>query len=167
MSVRGKVARKRLLICLVAVLMFFVADQAYQWFSRHYTIGATFPGLHTEGYCLPWRMYLVRKDPQHRFVRGELIAFNGDERMPKSFQRHPVAKMVLGVPGDRIEIRDDWVWVNGAPYDRMWLASDVHRDFVVKEGHYFVVGTHRNAVDSRYFGVISADAVIGPARPLF
>lgn len=166
---RRKVSRKSVLIGIGGILIFFVSDLACRGLLEHYTVGVAFPGMHTEGYCLPWRVYLIRKNPRHALARGDLIAFVGDERMPKSFQGRPVAKLVIGVPGDHIEIRDDWVWINGEPYDRMWLAAGkgIRKDFVVEDGHYFVVGTHKNAVDSRYFGVIDARAVIGPARPLF
>jgi len=154
----------RLLFVFFVVMYFFISDKTLKWFSESYNIGIS------RGWCLPWDAYLIqtkREGVSRQFVRGDLIAFKGDQRMPEKFQKVPVIKMVLGLPGDRIVIRDDWIWLNGEPYDRMWLAQNVLKDFVVREGHYFVVGTHRDSLDSRYFGLVAADAVIGQAWPLF
>lgn len=89
--------------------------------------------------------------------------------MPDKFQHRVLIKMVVGVAGDRVTIRGGTVWVNGEAYDRMWLVEglDVRKELVVGEGSYFVLGTSPESLDSRYFGLVSRDAVVGPATPFF
>lgn len=88
-------------------------------------------------------------------------------------------KRVIGLPGDRVEMRNDQLYLNGEaveePYleeNREWaelhgfpaLTADFG-EFLVPAGCYFVLGDNRlNSVDSRTIGFIMKETVIGEAK---
>lgn len=80
-------------------------------------------------------------------------------------------KRVVGLPGDRLQIRDGHVWRNGieenAPYaqpcDAATGASCTFPDAItVPADEYFMMGDNRGASDdSRYWGPIHQQWIIG------
>ncbi len=118
--------------------------------------------------------------------RGDIVVFddpNGvhePEAVPAAVVRHllesvglstpdsEVIKRVIGIGGDTIAIHDGKVHVNDQPIDEPYLhPTTAMPDFgpvVVDEGQIFVMGDNRNASrDSRFFGTIPIDTVIGRA----
>ena len=74
-----------------------------------------------------------------------------------------IIKRVIGLPGEKIEYKNNRLYVNGR-----WLedpyGSNETEDFkvTVPEGKYFVLGDNRqNSMDSRYFGAFSKDDIMG------
>ena len=81
-------------------------------------------------------------------------------------------KRVIGLPGDTVEVRDGYLYVNGDRYEEPYV-DDAYRGGrlntfgprTVPEGEYFVMGDHRNnSNDSRLQGTISRDMIIGHVR---
>lgn len=79
----------------------------------------------------------------------------------------PTVKRIVGVEGDRIEILDAVLHVNGEPVREDYVDS-VTLDGVffgpvdVPPGHVFVLGDNRfDSIDSRAFGSVSRDRVKG------
>jgi len=90
----------------------------------------------------------------------------------------PFIKRVIGLPGDRVEIRDDGhVYVNDSMLDeRTYTFHDAtgedqpttalsdQTSWTLGPDELFVMGDHREASeDSRAFGPIKVDAVVGRA----
>ncbi|MEH7238890.1 signal peptidase I [Bacillus sp. JJ1562] len=92
-------------------------------------------------------------------------------------------KRVIGLPGDRIEYRNDTLYINGIPYDEPYLDNSKEAvtngpltysftlketpvgSEVVPEGHLFVMGDNRrNSMDSRHIGAIPMDQVVGTTK---
>jgi signal peptidase I len=106
------------------------------------------------------------------FERGDIVVFHPPGR--GSSTATPYIKRVIGLPGDRVELRDGRVLVNGVELEEDYLfagadgpgATDPEgrSDWVVPDGDLFVMGDHRaDSQDSRSFGPIPIESVIGRA----
>ncbi|WP_099157245.1 signal peptidase I [Virgibacillus ndiopensis] len=94
-------------------------------------------------------------------------------------KREDYVKRVIGLPGDEIKYKDDKLYINGEyvkeefldPFKKASKASPLTDDFTLKgvtgsakvpEGKLFVMGDNReNSLDSRSFGFISVDQLVG------
>jgi len=99
--------------------------------------------------------------------RGDIIVFIYPEDKSKDF-----IKRVVGTPGDRIQMQDKQILVNGQPFDDKYgyydeRAGNTSRSFgpvVVPKDHYFVMGDNRDhSMDSRFWGFVPSEAVKGKA----
>ena len=79
-------------------------------------------------------------------------------------------KRVVGLPGDYIEYKDNYLYVNGVKYKESFINDVITEDFNLKElgydkipdGMYLVLGDNReNSRDSRNYGLIKKDQIIG------
>ncbi len=106
--------------------------------------------------------------PFHPPQRGDIIVFDP----PIGAIDKPYIKRVIGLPGETIAIHDGGVYIDGERLDEGYLGTTATRwpgrpdnfELVVPEGHIFVLGDNRNnSTDSRSFGPVSEDAIIGRA----
>lgn len=114
--------------------------------------------------------YLIIDEISYRFnapARGEVVVFRypGD---PKQY----FIKRVIGLPGERIVLRDGVVTVfnqfypEGMVVDEPYLQSGEvtagEADKILGTDEYFVLGDNRHAsLDSRRFGPIHKSAIVG------
>ena len=98
----------------------------------------------------------------HQPRRGEVIIF----RFPRDPSRDFV-KRVIGVPGDRVEIRRGQVYVNGIALDEPYITRPDSRtvdETRVGPGSYYVLGDNRGvSQDSRDWGTVPVENIIGRA----
>jgi signal peptidase I len=114
---------------------------------------------------------LSLRDPE----RGDIIVFEFPEDKNKSyFQRRDFIKRVIGLPGDKIEVRSKNVFINGERYltpEAVYKDGDLTagpRDnmplVTVPEDKYFVMGDNRDrSYDSRFWGFVDRSVIKGRA----
>ncbi len=101
--------------------------------------------------------------------RGDVIVFRYPLNPGKDF-----VKRVVGLPGDRVELRRGVVYINGKPRPDLTPADGDHtcaQDYgpkTVTPEHLFVLGDNRcNSEDSRFFGLVPARNVVGRALVIY
>ncbi|OPL16416.1 MAG: S26 family signal peptidase [delta proteobacterium MLS_D] len=120
------------------------------------------------------KLPVVRKTiiPVGEPERGDVIVFIYPEDRNKDF-----IKRVIAVAGDRVEIRNKNIFVNGVihtdghgiyeddiTYPRSVQPRDNFGPVVVPEKHVFTMGDNRDhSYDSRYWGFVDLDDVLGKA----
>ena len=118
--------------------------------------------------ALPWE----DRDGEHVVYpfgepeRGDIIVFN-----PPTASSKPYVKRVIGLPGETIGFHDGYVSVDGERLDEAYIDGPItdcrgerYCQVTVPEGHVYVLGDNRdNSADSRRFGPVDVDAIIGQA----
>jgi signal peptidase I len=122
----------------------------------------------------------------HRTIdRGDIVVFEG----PRAVGGEVLLKRVVGLPGDRLEIRDGVLFVNGRPADDVHVLDvaghkartepgfngseqapgwSLLRAYVVPEDRYYLMGDNReDSYDSRFWGPVPREAIIGEARAVY
>lgn len=105
--------------------------------------------------------------------RGDIALFE-DQRGGKK----TLIKRVVGLPGDELELRNGKLSVNGEPLQESYVKNDSCKPgypktcsfgpVTVPENHYFMMGDNRTrSLDSRFFGPVPEDDLIGEALVLF
>ena len=163
------------LIAETAVFVFFVMTFVVQAFQI--PTGSMIPKLLVGDFLLVNKMAYVRPafplegilQPQKQIKRKDIIVFKWPGDLTKDF-----VKRVIGLEGDKVEIRAKQLYVNDEPVDepykihkddQAYSKDDVyHYDLairdnygpvVVPEGHLFVMGDNRDdSADSRTWGFV-------------
>lgn len=99
--------------------------------------------------------------------RGDVVVFKYPLDPSKNY-----IKRLIGLPGETIEIRDQKLYINGRPLEEDYLPEDLQVDdfgpVVIPEGSYFMMGDNRDdSLDSRYWGPLSEELIIGKADYIF
>jgi signal peptidase I len=98
----------------------------------------------------------------HSPRRGEIIVF-----IPPSNPQKDYIKRVIGIAGDKVEIRQGRVYVNDHPLTESYIlpgGSQAWGPAIVGKDELFVLGDNRSAsTDSRFFGMLPMKNVIGKA----
>ena len=96
--------------------------------------------------------------------RGDIVVFHYPRDPSKSY-----IKRVIGVAGDKIVIRNGYVYVNGKLLSEPYVPVEYFdpRSFaetIVPDGSYYVLGDHRTmSNDSRDFGPVDEEYIYGKA----
>jgi signal peptidase I len=123
--------------------------------------------------------YLIVDQLSYNFTtpkRFDVVVFH-TEFIPGGGEREYYIKRVIGIPGDRVVIKDGKVilYENGSntptTLDEEYLIDGLKTlapesiDIVLKQNQYFVLGDNRgNSSDSRYWGELDESYIIG--KPL-
>jgi len=154
--VRGslyEVAKTLVVAFLLAQLIMVSVAQAFQ--VEQYSMEPT---------LLPHDRVLVTKfvyrlrDP----VRGDVVVL----RYPRNTQRNYI-KRVVGLPGEKIQIKKGVLYINGERVREVYLSADIFGDYgplTVPADSVFVLGDNRNnSEDSRAFGPLKKRLIVGQA----
>lgn len=124
-----------------------------------------------EGYSMEPNLhqgqYLIVNKAVYRWLhppeRGDIIVFEYPRAPDRDF-----IKRVIGLPGEKVEIRNGVVYINDKPLPEPYLKNNRgHGNFpptVLGPDQYFVLGDNRdNSSDSRMWGPLPRDRIIGKA----
>lgn len=154
-------------IGLSAVLAFgirsFVAE------ARYIPSGSMLPTLQINDRLIIDKISYNFSNPQ----RGDIVVFNPTAALEQQKFKDAFIKRVIGLPGDRVEVRNGKVFINGKVLKEKyideapkynWSSTELTPDGIVPEGHYLVLGDNRNnSYDSHYWGFVPKDKIVGRA----
>jgi len=116
------------------------------------------PNFHDGEFLLVNKIIYMLHPPE----RGDVIVF-----VPPTSASRDFIKRVIGMPGDRVEVINGKVYINGTMLDEPYplnLASYSAAAVTVPPDEYFVLGDNRNnSSDSHSWGTVSVKKNIGKA----
>lgn len=138
------------------------------------------------------RVFVFKTEKIHR---GSVIVFDAYGEDPSATSDKDYVKRVIGMPGDTVSAVNGVIKVNGKKINQNYISEleqtetntinnvgnwnnlkelgtrqDWQRKIVTKvpKGEYFVLGDHRSVSnDSRYWGFVSKDKVLGVVKVPF
>lgn len=156
-----------------ALLLLLGMVALWRAFTSRYLIG--FDPQQTR--CLPnCRLFLVDTKDNSR-IPGKLYVFSARETEPVIADGTWMVKRLVALPGDLVAINNDdlKITVNGrmvggglARADKLGPSkSHFCGTKNLPLGHYWFLGESENSFDSRYWGSVKDEQIIGRAWPLF
>lgn len=94
------------------------------------------------------RLFVTRVYNLDKLERGDIVVFYSEEL------QEDLIKRLIGLPGDKIEIKNGIVYVNGEVLEEDYIGAEdnVNGVYTVPEGKYFFLGDNRlYSKDSRYW----------------
>ena len=183
-SASGRLAREAVVLVATAMIIAFLIKTfvAQAFFIPS---GSMIPQLNVGDRVVVSKLAYRLHDPN----RGDIVVFDApnqvevkdDNSLPSKVVKgifesiglstpstEEYIKRVIGLPGDKVEGRDGRVYVNDRELVEPYLPQGpTTRDFpsvVLGEGELWVMGDNReNSSDSRVFGPIAEDTVVGRA----
>lgn len=103
----------------------------------------------------------------HDVHRGDIVVFKSPPGEDTATVKDLI-KRVIALPGETVEARDGRILIDGQPLKEPYLHDGVTTGQMephkVPSGHVWVMGDNRpNSKDSRYFGAIAEDLIVGRA----
>jgi signal peptidase I len=154
-------------IALSALLAFgirtFVAE------ARFIPSGSMLPTLEINDRLIIDKVSYRFDDPE----RGDIVVFQPTDELRRQDFKDAFIKRVIGIPGDRVEVRDGKVYINDQALDEdyiqeppqyQWTPGELNLPEQVPPDSYLVLGDNRNnSYDSHYWGYVPRDKIIGQA----
>lgn len=139
------------LIIAVMIRTFFYAPYEVRGHSME-------PTLHGSELLIVNKWTYRIRSPEY----GDIIVFHADQRVD-------FIKRVVGLPGDKIMIKNGNVYRNGLLLKESYLNDPMDEDelfhLIVPTGDVFVMGDNRNhSSDSRVIGTIPMNQIVGRAE---
>lgn len=105
--------------------------------------------------------------PQITIERGMIVTFKSPVEPEKEY-----VKRVIGLPGERIRVVDNVVFINDRPLEETYTffkgislgnnRGENMSERVIPENNYFCMGDNRwNSYDSRFWGPVHRDLIVG------
>ncbi|MFA5188443.1 MAG: signal peptidase I [Patescibacteria group bacterium] len=157
------------IVKVIIISLAIIIPVRYFLIQPFYVKGASMePNFHDHEYLIINEIVYRFENPQ----RGDIVVF----RYPKDPSQYFI-KRVIGLPGEKIKIKDNKVYVYNDKYpnglainEDVYLPEDEQTpnlgltEFILGSDEYFVMGDNREAsLDSRRFGPVPRRLIIGKA----
>ena len=105
--------------------------------------------------------------PFHSPKRGDVVVLHPPVKSPE-----PYIKRVIGLAGERVTFEQGYVYINGVKLDESYIDGPItfcrgstNCDLgPIPDGYVYVLGDNRdNSSDSRSFGLVKIDDIVGKA----
>ena len=148
--------------CLAGALLYFIRPTIVKQTSMEDT-------LHHNDYMIMYRQAYRNHGPE----RGDIVIFQSELPNDVGDGDKLLIKRVIGLPGDKIEIKDDQLYINGEAYHEDYLKDGYTpiveipaegETLTVPDKSYFCMGDNRaGSTDSRdsSVGCVSEDLIKG------
>lgn len=125
----------------------------------------------TDGeYLLTDKLTYQFSEPQ----RGDVVVFKAPTTEPCAEDQCEYIKRIIGLPGDKVMVKDNQVYLNGQLLEQKFIPSDFVTEagsycqegveVTVPQGKYLVFGDNRShSRDGREFGPIDKGLIVGRA----
>ncbi len=99
--------------------------------------------------------------------RGDIVVFSPTDTLKQQNFKDAFIKRIIGIPGDKVEVKDGKVYVNNQPLPENYIEEAPDYQYgpvTVPSDSYLVLGDNRNnSYDSHYWGFVPRDRIIGKA----
>lgn len=127
------------------------------------------PNFPNNEYLLTEKVTYYTRNPE----RGDVVVFT-----PPVSNLDEYIKRVIGLPGEKIMIKNGRVYINYQLINEPYLDSNLYtsagtflkegEEYLIPEGEYIVLGDNRaNSSDSRYWGPITKKSMSGRAWVIY
>lgn len=135
----------------------FVAD------ARFVASGSMQPTLEVRDRVMVDKLSYHFQNPK----RGDIVVFSPTETLKQQNFRETLIKRVIGLPGDKVEVKTGQVYINDQPLRENYVAEAAQYQWgpvVVPANSYLVLGDNRNdSYDGHYWGFVPRSYIIGKA----
>ena len=128
--------------------------------------------------CIPGtRIYLIDLIDK-RLIKGNIYQFKSKDLQPIYEKGTKLVKYLRGEPGDTVKIdqygmqfiNNKSLGLGGLAYGEKNLGIDINNfigEKVLSDEEYWFVGSTHRSFDSRYWGTVKHEDIIGRAHPVF
>lgn len=113
---------------------------------------------------------LIIEKVSYRFQkpqRGDVVVFSPTDKLREQNFKDAFIKRVIGLPGDKVEVRGGKVYVNDQAIREKYIEEAPEYKYgpvTVPKDQYLVLGDNRNnSYDSHYWGFVPRENLIGRA----
>jgi signal peptidase I len=131
--------------------------------ARYIPSGSMLPTLQINDRLIIDKISYRFNNPQ----RGDIVVFSPTEKLEQQNFHDAFIKRVIGLPGDKVQVKGNRVYVNDQPLRENYINEAPQYEWgpeVIPPNSYLVLGDNRNnSYDSHYWGVVPRDKIIGRA----
>lgn len=151
------------IVPIISAALIYLLLNKFVFFNVQVPTGSMIPTINIDNRAVVTRIHNI-----DNLKRGDVIVFYSDELQER------LVKRLIGLPGDKIEIKNGAVFVNGEQLQEDYVKNKDHYDsdaiFDVPQGKYFFLGDNRPvSKDARYWNnhYIDGSAIEGKAQFIF
>lgn len=158
----------------VAIVMLVVSSMAFKAFSSNYMIVVDGNADPTER-CIPEFRYYFLERKVEAYQMGGIYTFVSQGMTPVFNDGTLITKYLVGKAGDLVVQNEQGVFINGNQVSAGYPlagklevnANHYHKEYTIPEGHYFFTAPSDISFDSRYWGLVKNEQIVGKANPLW